>query len=287
MAVQVTPETTQVNQDVEPSIWIYGNPDKSDIGFPLPGDLTQYIKTDIFSKENGRYRYTQSKNADIIVLSRDGLAYGHFEIEAKVAPNDVDRQAYPRVKFVYLVRLSTLYNTPVPLSSLAIGKLRFGRKLTSDEFQKLQELAGGSESYHFFLALPRSTRELERILREVRVRLGQSEFRQGLIAAYNSRCAVSDCDAVEALEAAHIAPYSGADSNQQSNGLLLRADIHTLFDIGLIGIDPNAFTIALKSSLQSTSYSIYQGKSIAVPADPSARPSPGALAERWKRFTAS
>src|SRR5437762_1261380 len=132
---------------MERSIWIYGNPDKSELGFPLPGDLTQYIKNDVFSKENGRYRYTQGKNADVIVLSRDGLAFGHFDVEDKVKPNDADRKSYPHIKFVYLVRKSTLYNSPVPLSKLAITKIHYGRKVTEAEFQRLQELAGGTCEY--------------------------------------------------------------------------------------------------------------------------------------------
>ena len=178
-------------QASERSIWIYGNPDKTELGFPMPGDLTHYIRADIFAKEKGRYRYTQGKNADVIVLSRDGLAYGHFEVEDKVKPTDTDRKAYPRVKFVYLIRTSTLYSQPVPLSSLSITKIHYGRKITEAEFQELQKLAGGTEVHLNTPSLPQSTVDLERVLREVKRRLGQSDFRKGLIAAYNSRCAVS------------------------------------------------------------------------------------------------
>lgn len=44
-----------MEQPMERNIWIYGNPDKSELGFPMPGDLTQYLKGDIFAKEKGRY----------------------------------------------------------------------------------------------------------------------------------------------------------------------------------------------------------------------------------------
>src|SRR5258706_576285 len=100
---------------MERDIWVYGNPDKTAQGFPMPGDLTNYLSNDIFTKENGRYRYTQGKNADVIVLLRDGLAYGHFDVVGKVKPTETDRKAYPKVKFVYLVSKSSLYNKPVPL----------------------------------------------------------------------------------------------------------------------------------------------------------------------------
>ena len=68
-------------------------------------------------------------------------------------------------------------------------------------------------------------------------RRGQPEFRRALIEAYGGRCAISECDAEAALEACHIRPYMGPKTNALSNGLLLRADLHTLFDLGLLAID--------------------------------------------------
>jgi predicted restriction endonuclease len=79
--------------------------------------------------------------------------------------------------------------------------------------------------------------ERQRKLREIGDCRGQPEFRNRLIAAYGGVCAVTGCNAVAALEACHLAPYSGAQSNHVTNGLLLRADIHTLFDLDLIGIE--------------------------------------------------
>jgi hypothetical protein len=124
-------------------IWIYGVPDKTDDGFPMPGNLTRYLKEDIFTKEGGRFRYTDSKNADILVLSRDGLAFGHFDVAEKVRPNESDRLAYDGVRFVYLVRTSFLYKAPVPLSKLGITNVWRGKKLSETEFEQLQRLAGG------------------------------------------------------------------------------------------------------------------------------------------------
>lgn len=78
---------SQSEQPMGRSIWTYGNPDKSELGFPMPGDLTQYLKGDIFAKEKGCYRYTQGKNADVIVLSRDGL---HQNPRPQEAPSRMD-----------------------------------------------------------------------------------------------------------------------------------------------------------------------------------------------------
>lgn len=74
----------------------------------------------------------------------------------------------------------------------------------------------------------------QRELRAVFLRRGQEKFRKDLINAYKSRCAVTGCNIVEILEAAHIIPYRGEHTNRCNNGLLLRADIHTLFDLGLL-----------------------------------------------------
>jgi hypothetical protein len=68
-----------------------------------------------------------------------------------------------------------------------------------------------------------------RVLREVIQRRGQQKFRKALIAAYSGRCAISGCPVAPLLEAAHITSYLGPDTNSITNGLLLRADLHTLW----------------------------------------------------------
>jgi hypothetical protein len=115
-------------------------------------------------------------------------------------------------------------------------------------------------------------------------RRGQPEFRSRLIAAYGGRCAVTGCDAVAAVEAAHIDPYSGPASQHVANGLLLRADLHTLFDLDLIGIDPDTLTVALAPAVRDTAYADLHGVSLRRPADPAGGPDRDALARRWLRF---
>ena len=126
--------------------------------------------------------------------------------------------------------------------------------------------------------------ERARTLRSVVDRRGQPEFRARLIDAYGGRCAVTGCDAVAALEAAHIVPYSERGSDDVTNGLLLRADIHTLFDLDLIGIEPEAMAVRLSEAVRGTAYSDLEGRFLTVPADPAERPSREAFAARWQRF---
>lgn len=118
----------------------------------------------------------------------------------------------------------------------------------------------------------------KRALASIVRRQGQPAFRQALIDAYVGRCAISGCDAKEALEAAHIYPYQGTHTNDVTNGLLLRADLHTLFDLGLIGIDPGTSAVLISPRLSGTVYQELAGQPAALPAAPSQRPSKDALA---------
>lgn len=109
------------------------------------------------------------------------------------------------------------------------------------------------------------------------LRRGQQAFRSALLKAYESRCAISGCDCPDALEAAHVYPYHGDQTNMPCNGLLLRADLHVLLDLGLISIEPDSLTVVIAQSLKTTFYGDLQGKPVSVPKDPSARLSKQAL----------
>ncbi len=108
-------------------------------------------------------------------------------------------------------------------------------------------------------------------------RRGQQGFRTDLLAAYSGRCTITGCDAVEALEAAHIVPYRGAGSHHPQNGLLLRADLHSLFDLGLLAVDGATMKVRLVPMLRETVYGELHGQQLGLPDDPGMRPSPDAL----------
>jgi putative restriction endonuclease len=74
--------------------------------------------------------------------------------------------------------------------------------------------------------------------RIIRPRLGQSAFRLLVTDAYMRRCAITGEKTLVTLEAAHIVPYAMEQTHDVKNGLLLRADFHRLFDVGLVGISP-------------------------------------------------
>lgn len=78
--------------------------------------------------------------------------------------------------------------------------------------------------------------------------------------AYAGRCAITGCDVDAVLEAAHIYPYQGEDTNVVINGLLIRADLHTLFDLGWLTIDPEGYTVTVHPSLRNSDYGQWHGK---------------------------
>jgi len=70
-------------------------------------------------------------------------------------------------------------------------------------------------------------------------RLGQGAFRVLVTDIYQRRCAVTQERTLPALEAAHIRPYGDGDAHEARNGLLLRRDIHSLFDAGYVTVTPD------------------------------------------------
>jgi len=119
--------------------------------------------------------------------------------------------------------------------------------------------------------------ERTRVISAVVQRRGQSEFRQNLLQAYENQCCISGCDAVETLEAAHIVPYQGLKTNHPSNGLLLRADLHVLFDLGLLAVDTKTMSVVISSSLANTTYSTLSKIRLRLPKQENINPNKEAL----------
>lgn len=112
-------------------------------------------------------------------------------------------------------------------------------------------------------------------------RQGQPAFRKALLEAYDGKCAITGCDVLAILEAAHVHPYMGEHTNVVSNGLLLRTDIHTLVDLWLIAIDPETLTVLVSPALDGTEYAGLRGMPLRATTNPNSRVSSDALA--WHR----
>ena len=114
-------------------------------------------------------------------------------------------------------------------------------------------------------------------------RLGQGTFRIVVTDAYERRCAVTRERALPTLDAAHIKPFSDVTTHSVRNGLLLRSDVHRLFDRGYITVTPAHRVEASRRMKEDfndgDNYLKLHGASIALPADPSRRPEAEFL--RW------
>jgi len=124
--------------------------------------------------------------------------------------------------------------------------------------------------------------EREQVLRQIRARRGQQVFRDSLRTRYGDQCLISGCKILHVLEAAHIRPYRGEPDNHTDNGLLLRADLHTLFDLDLIGIEPISLTVHFHPEVNSGEYKDLNGRALFCSSR--GRPSELALQKRWSTF---
>ncbi len=111
----------------------------------------------------------------------------------------------------------------------------------------------------------------------VRPRLGQGAFRVAVTDAYSRACAVTGEHSLPALDAAHIRPFAKDGPHEVRNGLLLRADLHRLFEQGYLTVTPNRM-FEVSSRLRrdydnGRSYYPLHGKHIAIPATGADRPS--------------
>lgn len=121
----------------------------------------------------------------------------------------------------------------------------------------------------------------------VRRRLGQGAFSMMVSDAYEKRCAVTGEKTLPVLEAAHIKPVSKGGFHGAANGLLLRSDVHKLFDRGYVTVNPKG-VFRVSSRLRDdwsngVVYYAMDGNTIRVPGSAELRPSP--LLLEWHNDT--
>ena len=122
--------------------------------------------------------------------------------------------------------------------------------------------------------------ELDKLLVQINKRKNQDKFRKALLQLYNNKCAISSINTDVVLRAAHILPHAKNGNNKNENGILLRSDLHDLFDNDLLLIHPEKLTIHLHPSLKKSYYSIYEGRKLASRIDKS-KPNFEYLQEKW------
>lgn len=170
-------------------------------------------------------------------------------------------------------RLQLVVSLPKGLAVTALTQLLSTGMMKNSMSQA--DVDGAAEGFGFDPSDDSDARK--KTLAAIACRQGQRGFRDALKNAYGGMCAVTRCTVVEVLEAAHIKGYKGPKTNHVQNGLLLRADIHTLFDMGLIGINPDTWKVVIHKDLRSGSYGDFHDSTIQVPTEPHQRPNKEAL----------
>ncbi|RRR74017.1 MAG: BREX system P-loop protein BrxC [Candidatus Viridilinea halotolerans] len=150
-------------------------------------------------------------------------------------------------------RLREVFNPPPPLvdtstTPIIANDVRAGPVSTTvpsrgndTSLAQIEETSVGSPRHHDDVRAV--------FLEQIRARQGQKEYRDRLLAIFGNRCLISGCSVIEALEAAHINPYSESRDHSSANGLILRADLHTLFDLGMLAIDTRRRCVVFKDDV--------------------------------------
>ncbi|CAM3716310.1 HNH endonuclease [Mucilaginibacter galii] len=115
------------------------------------------------------------------------------------------------------------------------------------------------------------------------VRRGQKKLREILLIQYQERCSITGVGPSYVLEAAHIEPHAVQGINESTNAFLLRADIHTLFDLDMLAIHPENLTVFVHPKLESTVYQDLAGRKI-LPRIDGQQPDTERLLSRWLEY---
>jgi putative restriction endonuclease len=245
----------------KPANWNYALSVRETLG-------STYGDTPIINRPTGEWEYLyhqetngEARNAGLINCMRDGIPVG------------VVIQQTPKPDVTYwVVGLGRIKKFDGTWFTIEQWQHRTNTEFTYEQtelarFVALQEAFDPSNYDH----------EREVRLQAMTVRHGQGRFRSQLLQAYGHQCAFTGSSAVPALDAAHIVPYGGKQTNHPMNGLLLRADVHKLFDLGLMAVDTSTWTEIVSPKLESTEYADFHGKSLLLPRHASVRPSVEAL----------
>ena len=126
--------------------------------------------------------------------------------------------------------------------------------------------------------------EVYRVRRTVMARTGQPRFREALRTAYGDRCAISGATEPTALVAAHIRGVKDKGRHNVQNGLLLRADLHNLFDAGQITIDVS-YRVHVAEIVTDKQFRALDKRRLFLPESRKLWPSKNALETHRRKFS--
>ncbi|MDR6265301.1 HNH endonuclease signature motif containing protein [Roseobacter sp. N2S] len=153
---------------------------------------------------------------------------------------------------------------------------KFGSGFSSDQKSAAEGIASSSTKFSWANEIKTHKDEIlcdltERRQNWQKVRPVQGKFREDLFNLYNGKCLLTSSKVKQALEAAHVLPHNGDRVRDRAdNGMLLRRDLHTMFDAMLWSIDPKTNKVRLARRLVDESYIALEGMVIDHQVDPDA-----------------
>ncbi len=195
---------------------------------------------DAFGQKNGRENFSDLQS--IITSYRDKhkrTYHPNPEIASSIILEPFFWQKQDWIDISHLWKRGLVqgkfFNTENPEENLILQKVqdRLAKNCINEESPKSSEMSGIYNNTELELRYGKGYL--------MRPRIGQGLFRVSVINAYQKRCSVTGEKTLPVLEAAHIKPYSLFGPHATNNGLLLRADLHKLFDNHYITITPDLY----------------------------------------------
>ncbi|NMM91065.1 hypothetical protein B2J88_43290 [Rhodococcus sp. SRB_17] len=171
------------------------------------------------------------------------------------------------------------------LRSLCVhpGEQNSFRRLRWDDFRRVVEQAVQGNPLHI-LDVTSAQLTGGHVVRPVRVRVGQAAFRAKLLGEYGSHCAFTGPCPIAVLEACHLYSYADVGEHKDQGGLLLRRDVHRLFDQGVLAVDGDGLIDVADEVRNYPAYGDLQGTSIKVNLTPKQQKW---LDDHWREWRAA
>lgn len=258
----------------------------SEQGFSSPDDIHNFFETELSSRdERGKFRITSGRiNGDsfrigeMLIFSYQTIIYFIARSASALQSNNDDyREELPyffivdvdSIRHVEMTRLNDIERLTRKLGKKKINLVKSQAWPLIDDSKVTQEIWAFLEKRSFPVAgkIDEAQADLDDetlkensaqgyfgglyLAKQILSRRGQKKFRDALIKRYGPRCMISDCKLLDIIEAAHIVPFKDEKRHAVANGILLRSDLHTLFDLNLIGINPDTLEIFLSDKVRS------------------------------------
>jgi hypothetical protein len=218
-------------------IWVNENAQHS-----RGGGLTAVATISLIESETDRYRL---KLSDLAILkNRIGMNRAYAAFPSSRLIHELKRY---RPERIWALREEDIYTVETLIETA--GGLRLG----TDIDPMSEALLQSAENIEAAI--------LERKSALVKIRPRQAAFREAAIERHNGRCVFTKTTTLEVLEAAHVIPHTGEPQFERpDNGLLLRRDVHALFDLFLLSLAPDSGQILVSPQLENSIYAKLHGR---------------------------